>query len=73
MGWSKRVRANWVWGLFFAIIGNEWHQPRKMGFMLLSAALTAIGFSLFDAANERWTWATLSRWLKRRKRDSGAA
>ena len=72
MNWTKRLRRNWVWGLFFAIVWFEWHQPRKMALMLGDATLTAVIFSLLDAANERWTWATLSQWLKRRKRNSGS-
>ena len=73
MTWGKRIKANWVWGLFSAIIWDEWHQPRKMALLLGSAALTALVFSLFDAANERWPKPL--RWPKLlgRKRKDGSA
>ena len=67
MGWTKRFRANWAWGLLFGVIWNEWHQPRRVALILVMAALVAITNSLLDAASERWQWP------KRRKRGTGAA
>lgn len=72
MSWIKRIRANFAWFLFTAVVVVERYDWHKISMILLTAMLGTILTSLLDVANLRWPAPFRWPW-SRRKRSDGSS